>query len=81
MRMHLVALLARLDWREVLRYAIESRPTSWSEKPVVEWRNAGDTIFCGVMNALREFGVDPYEAVVEWNSERHDNEFLLEVDE
>jgi len=65
-RMSLVSLLARLDWRLILMDAVKSRPTSWSERPVTEWRNAGDCIFCALMDALRNFGVDPYEAIVEW---------------
>ncbi|RLE67050.1 MAG: hypothetical protein DRJ38_00320 [Thermoprotei archaeon] len=62
--MRLIELLARLDWRMILRDAIERRPSSWSERPVIEWRNAGDCIYCAVVEALRDAGIDPYKARV-----------------
>jgi len=58
----LFGLLAQLDWKEILRYAIESRKSSWADNPVREWRNAGDTVFCALLEALRKKGVDPYAA-------------------
>ena len=58
--MSLFSLLAFLDWKQILRLAISLRPTSWSEKPVTEWRNAGDTIFSALTYVLEKCGIDPY---------------------
>ncbi|RLG93767.1 hypothetical protein DRO29_07290 [Candidatus Bathyarchaeota archaeon] len=62
--MSLFSLLAFLDWRQILKLAIKIRPTSWSESPVIEWRNAGDTIFSALINVLEQHGVDPYLTIV-----------------
>ncbi len=40
--------LAQLDWIMILHNAIESRPTSWREDPVYEYRNASDEIWLQV---------------------------------
>jgi len=52
----LAQILGELDWRIILKKAINSRPTSWGENPVIEWRNAGDTIYCALMSELRKRG-------------------------
>jgi hypothetical protein len=49
-------ILSEIDWKLVLKNAIENRPTSWGDNPVREWRNAGDTIYCALMNELRKRG-------------------------
>ena len=51
--------LARLDWILILHNAIESRPTSWGERPVVEWRNASDEVWSALMRAMREARLIP----------------------
>lgn len=51
--------LYRLDWIKILNDAITSRKTSWSQDPVIEWRNAGDTICFAVCKALEEKGIIP----------------------
>jgi predicted metal-dependent peptidase len=53
----LTEILAKLDWQAILRKAIESRPTSWGDNPVREWRNAGDTVYCALMAELKRRGV------------------------
>ena len=63
----LIGVLARLDWKEILRKSIERRKTSWSEQPVIEWRNASDCVYCSVVEALREAGFDPYRTAVRKN--------------
>lgn len=55
----LTQILSELDWKTILKNAVESRPTSWASKPVVEWRNAGDTIYCALMRELRKRGYVP----------------------
>jgi hypothetical protein len=55
----LTQILSELDWRIILKNAVENRPTSWANKPVVEWRNAGDTIYCALMQELRKRGYVP----------------------
>ena len=52
----LTEILAKMDWKKILKEAVESRPSSWSSRPVVEWRNASDTVFCALMNELRRKG-------------------------
>jgi len=61
----LTEFLAKINWIEVLKKAIELRPTSWAERPVVEWRNASDTIFSALMIILREEGYDPSQIFLE----------------
>lgn len=60
----LFGLLARLDWIKILRNAIDSRSSSWSQKPVVEWRNAGDTLFSAVISELERKKIDTFESKV-----------------
>ena len=45
--------LWRLDWIKILRRAIELRPSSWSDHPVIEWRNASDCLCIAVIDALK----------------------------
>ena len=52
----LTQILAELDWKEILREAIQLRSSSWADRPVVEYRNAGDTIYCALMMELRKRG-------------------------
>lgn len=52
----LTEILAELDWRYILKNAIKLRQSSWSQNPVIEWRNAGDTIYCALINELRTRG-------------------------
>jgi hypothetical protein len=52
----LLEILAPIDWRNILINAIKSRPSSWGENPVREWRNAGDTIYCALISELRKRG-------------------------
>jgi hypothetical protein len=49
-------ILSKIDWKLVLKNAIERRPTSWGDKPVREWRNAGDSVYCALMDELRKRG-------------------------
>lgn len=49
--------LAQLDWILILDEAIKSRPRSWSNNPVVEWRNASDEVWMAVISALEEKGL------------------------
>ena len=51
--------LYNLDWIQILNDAIKSRPTSWAENPVIEWRNASDEICGAVCTALVMKGVMP----------------------
>jgi len=46
--------LYKLDWIKILDDAIEARPESWSDDPVNEWRNAGDTLHYALRKALKE---------------------------
>jgi hypothetical protein len=68
MQKTLTQILGELDWMKILKNAINSRPSSWSDKPVLEWRNAGDTVFCALVNELRERGYGSYSLL---NSKRH----------
>jgi len=52
----LTELLSKIEWRNILMNAIKSRQTSWGQSPVREWRNAGDTIYCALINELRRMG-------------------------
>lgn len=49
--------LALLDWIAILARAIESRPTSWGQDPVIEWRNASDEVCGALMQALEAKGL------------------------
>ena len=51
----------QLDWIKILATAIASRPTSWRENPVWEWRNAADTINFALVSELdrQEITIDP----------------------
>ncbi len=44
----------QLDWMKILNRAIESRRTSWGERPVQEWRNASDEVLGAVINAMQD---------------------------
>ena len=46
--------LWRLDWIKILRRAIELRPTSWSDNPVREWRNAADCLCIAIIDTLKK---------------------------
>ncbi len=50
-------ILFKLDWKEILYNAIKNRPTSWNENPVLEWRNASDTILSALLRELEKRGV------------------------
>ena len=49
--------LACLDWIKILDDAIENRPTSWSEFPVSEWKNASDETFMSVLKEMKKKGL------------------------
>jgi hypothetical protein len=51
------AKLARLDWIKILDNAIKSRPTSWNDNPVREWRNASDEVYMAVIHAMEDIGI------------------------
>lgn len=48
--------LYELDWTEILKEAIESRPNAWGDHPLNAPRNAGETIRNAFMHKLREKG-------------------------
>lgn len=52
----LTQILAKLDWKMILKCAVELRPSSWSDRPVIEWKNAGDTMYSALMIELRKRG-------------------------
>jgi len=62
----LAGLLANLDWKKILYHAVNEGVLSsaWSEKPVREWRNAADSIYCSILFHLREMEIDPYRTIV-----------------
>ena len=50
----------RLDWIEILRRAVDMRPTSFrSDPPFWEWRNASDEICYAVVHAMEDAGIVP----------------------
>jgi hypothetical protein len=49
--------LYTLDWIGILKAAIESRPTSWGDDPVREWRNASDEVCFALARALEAKGL------------------------
>ena len=49
--------LYKLNWIKILNDAINDRKTSWSERPVREWRNAGDTVCFALIHALEDKGL------------------------
>lgn len=49
--------LYRLDWIQLLDHAIKLRPSSWGSSPVLEWRNASDTVCAALIAALEDTGV------------------------
>ncbi len=63
----IAGLLGRLDWIEILDYAINKSilSTAWNKNPVKEWRNAGDSIYLAILNQLRQQGINPYKTKVE----------------
>ena len=52
----LTQILANIDWRTILINAIKSRPSSWGDIHIIEWKNAGDTIYCALIDELRKRG-------------------------
>jgi len=46
-----------LDWKKILRNAIDNRPTSWCTMPVREWRNASDELCLAVIRDMEEKGL------------------------
>jgi hypothetical protein len=62
------AALHQLNWMQILRKAIDSRPSSWKPEPVWEWRNASDEVMFSVLWACYEAGifVDPWKAAAEY---------------
>ncbi len=58
-RKELQEKLWQLDWIQILKEAVESRPTSWGDRPVIEWRNASDCICHSVIHALEREGIIP----------------------
>jgi len=63
-RKSLFGVLVSLDWIKILREAIEGRRSSWGERPVVEWRNAGDQVFSALIAELNRKKIDPFKAKV-----------------
>lgn len=55
--------MAKLDWIKILDRAIKSRSTSWGADVVREWRNAGDTLWSSVIQAMRDAKIinDPWK--------------------
>jgi len=55
--------ISKLNWARVLDEAIKSRPTSWKQDPVWEYRNASDEVKWAMMRACYETGVfdDPWK--------------------
>ena len=49
----------RLDWIKILDRAIKMRPTSWTERPVLEYRNASDEILCAMMHFAKDVNLFP----------------------
>jgi len=47
-------IIGRLDWIKIMDKAIKSRPTSWDDNPIREWRNASDCVYWAVMDALEK---------------------------
>ena len=47
----------RLNWVKIIQRAVKSRPTSWGENPVVEWRNASDEVCYAVVDAMKKAGL------------------------
>jgi hypothetical protein len=45
-------VLYGLNWIKILNDAIKSRPLSWNDNPVREWRNASDEICFEVIRSL-----------------------------
>lgn len=52
----LTQILSNIDWLNILIGAVNNRKSSWGDNPVREWRNAGDTIYCALINELRKRG-------------------------
>jgi len=46
--------LTNKDWIQILKTAIESRPTSWVKNPVIEWRNAADELMLAHEQAINQ---------------------------
>ena len=49
----------RLNWIKILKEAVDMRPTSWGNRPVIEWRNASDCVCVAVIKALEAEGIIP----------------------
>ena len=44
----------QLNWIKILDEAIKSRPSSWNDNPVREWRNASDEILGALINQMED---------------------------
>lgn len=44
----------QLDWIKILNEAIKSRPSSWNDNPIREWRNASDEILGALIHQMEE---------------------------
>lgn len=76
--------LYKLNWINILNEAIKSRPTSWSETPVREWRNAGDTICSSLIRALEEKKLipsftDAIQAIQTYEDKKYAKSFHMET--
>lgn len=49
--------LYQLDWIRILKRAIDSRPRSWSDNPVLEFRNASDEVLAAMMDQAIDKGI------------------------
>jgi len=69
----LAALLAELDWIKILDYAVNKSVfhSAWHKNPIVEWRNAGDSIYTATLQALRDVGIDAYKTKVHVEKEKN----------
>jgi len=47
----------KIEWIKVLSEAINSRPSSWGNDVVREWRNASDELEWAVTKALEQAGL------------------------
>jgi len=46
--------LTNKQWIQILKTAIDSRPTSWVKNPVIEWRNAADELMLAYNEAISQ---------------------------
>lgn len=47
-------ILRGLNWIEIMQCAIKMRETSWNDRPILEWRNASDTVCWSLIRELEE---------------------------